>query len=277
MSRKQPNRKAGNMAITAIAGIFFAIVVGGVGFGVASADSMDEMERAGAFGFSKVSDSAAVLSLSEVASDISEAEPAYYEQSALAYVAPRDLNAGMRMVDEMERAEQERIARENAIVLERVAAEQAQQGVAASEELVQGAAPAPEAVEYNLPAVDWSVGKEAFLAEWTARIDDYLAGSPLAGYGAVFAEAAWDNGVDPRWSPAISNTESGKGSVCFLPCNAWGWGSSSWDDWESAIRSHVAGLAAGYGYSITPEAAQAYCPPTWDEWYAKTIDQMSFI
>ena len=265
------------MAAIAIAGIFIAIIVGGVGFGVASADSMDEMERAGAFGFSKSSVSTSELSLSDIAADVAEGETSYYEQSALAYAAPRDLNAGMQMVDEMERAEQERIAIENVVVLERVAAEKAQQGVETPEEIVQGEAPAPEAVEYNLPAVDWSVGKEAFMAEWTARIDAYLEGSPLAGYGAVFAEAAWDNGVDPRWSPAISNTESGKGSVCFLPCNAWGWGSSCWDDWDSAIRAHVAGLASGYGYSITPAAAQTYCPPTWDEWYEKTIGEMASI
>ena len=136
--------------------------------------------------------------------------------------------------------------------------------------------PAAEVVyEYDLPAVDWSVGQDEFIAEWTERIDAYLAGSALAGYGRVFAEAAWDNGVDPRWSPAIANTESGKGSVCFLPYNAWGWGQSSWGDWDSAIRAHVAGLAAGYGYCITPEAAAAYCPPNAGYWYSATIEQMA--
>ena len=69
----------------------------------------------------------------------------------------------------------------------------------------------------SLPEVDFSVGKEAFVSEWTSRIKAYLAGSPLAGQGATFAEAAWSNGVDPRWSPAISNTESSKGAHCFLP------------------------------------------------------------
>ena len=73
----------------------------------------------------------------------------------------------------------------------------------------------------SLPEVDFSVGKEAFVSEWTSRINAYLAGSPLAGQGATFAEAAWSNGVDPRWSPAISNTESSKGAHCFLPYNAW--------------------------------------------------------
>ena len=75
-----------------------------------------------------------------------------------------------------------------------------------------------------LETVDFSVGEEAFVQEWTQRIDAYLAGSNLAGHGCDFAQAAWDYGVDPRWSPAISNTESGKGAHCFLPYNACGVG-----------------------------------------------------
>jgi len=134
-----------------------------------------------------------------------------------------------------------------------------------------------ETEEYGLPAVNWAVGRKVFVGEWTERIDKYLAGSPLEGYGYAFAEAAWDRGVDPRWSPAISNTESSKGTICFLPCNAWGWGSSEWGDWDSAIRDHVAGLAQVYGYSITPEAAAIYCPPNSVNWYANTLSEMARI
>ena len=276
MSRKQPKRRAGNMAYAAIAGFFIVVIVGGVGFGVASADPFDDVERAGAFGFSPTTH-AATASVETDSAAASSTETSYYEQSALASTTPRDLDNGMVMIEEMERAEAERIAAENAAALERMAAQKAMQGVEASDEEVAGEAPAPETVEYSLPAVDWSVGKEAFVAEWTARIDAYLAGSPLEGYGSVFAEAAWDNGVDPRWSPAISNTESSKGAVCFRSCNAWGWGDSGWGDWDTAIRSHVAGLAGGYGYSITPEAAQKYCPPTWQDWYNKTLNEMASI
>lgn len=265
MSRKQPKRRTGSMAYVAIAGLFIAVIVCGVGFGVASADSIDDVERSGAFGLSK-NINAATFASSAAESEESKDDTAYYELSALASTAPRDLNAGMHMIDEMERAERARIAAENAAVLERVAAEKAKQGVAADDD-----------GPYGLSPVDWSVGKAAYMAEWTARIDNYLAGSPLEGYGAVFADAAWVSGVDPRWSPAISNTESGKGLVCFRPCNAWGWGNTGWPDWETAIRAHVAGLAEGYGYSITQASAQAYCPPTWESWYGKTLDQMSVI
>ena len=126
-------------------------------------------------------------------------------------------------------------------------------------------------------AVDWSVDEATFVAQWGPRIDAYLAGSPLAGYGNAFASAAWKYGVDPRFSPAISNTESSKGANCFLPCNAWGWGSKSWSSWEQAIDSHVSGLAAGYGYTISVKGAQKYCPPNWYEWYNKTLAEMNKI
>ena len=129
--------------------------------------------------------------------------------------------------------------------------------------------------ESAVAQVDFSVGEEAFVEEWTQRIDAYLAGSNLAGHGCDFAQAAWDYGVDPRWSPAISNTESGKGAHCFLPHNAWGWGASIWFNWTDAIYAHVKGLADGYGYSITYSAAAKYCPPNTANWYNNTLGEMA--
>ena len=126
-------------------------------------------------------------------------------------------------------------------------------------------------------AVDFSVGKEAFITEWTDRINRYLAGSNLAGYGSTFAEAAWANGVDPRWSPAISNTESTKGANCFAPHNAWGWTGGAWSSWDSAINAHVKGLADVYGYTISYSNAKKYCPPNADNWYRDTLNEMSKI
>lgn len=119
--------------------------------------------------------------------------------------------------------------------------------------------------------------RDAFINKWAPRIDAYMAGYPLGGHGKTFAEAAWDCGVDPRWSPAISCIESTKGLYCFKPYNAWGWGSVSWPDWDTAIREHIAGLSAGYGYTISPSAAQKYCPPTWEDWYASVSSEMNKI
>lgn len=124
---------------------------------------------------------------------------------------------------------------------------------------------------------DWASDRDVFIAEWGSRIDAYLSGSPLSGYGYVFAAAAWDYGVDPRFSPAIAFVESSLGRYCFLPYNAWGWGSSSWGSWEEAIYSHVAGLAAGYGYTLDYEDALKYCPPTADDWYYSVASQMAQI
>ena len=126
--------------------------------------------------------------------------------------------------------------------------------------------------------VDFTIGKDAFVELWGERIDKYLTGSPLFGQGKVFAEAAFENGIDPRVSPAISNTESSKGAVCFRPHNAWGWmGSSGWSNWEEAINAHVKGYADGYGYTVTEANAKKYCPPTWESWFSKTTAQMAKI
>lgn len=129
----------------------------------------------------------------------------------------------------------------------------------------------------NNGAVSWDTDQASFVAEWAPRIDAYLAGSPLEGQGTTFAVAAWTYGVDPRFSPAISNTESSKGRYCFLPHNAWGWGSSSWGSWEEAIDAHVSGLARGYGYTISVAGAKKYCPPNWFNWYNNTLSEMNRI
>ena len=128
----------------------------------------------------------------------------------------------------------------------------------------------------NTGAVTWSA-RDEFVKKWSGRIDAYLAGSPMAEHGKTFAEAAYDNGVDPRFSPAIANVESSKGLYCFKPHNAWGWGSSGWGDWDSAIRDHVAGLASGYGYTVSVSVAKKYCPPNWQFWYSAVLSNMNSI
>lgn len=125
--------------------------------------------------------------------------------------------------------------------------------------------------------IDWAADKQIFVAEWAPRIDAYLSGSPLAGQGKTFAVAAWNHGVDPRWSPAISCTESSKGRHCFRSHNAWGWGHEGWSSWEEAIDAHVAGLSRGYGYTISVKSAKKYCPPNWEHWYNSTLSEMNKI
>lgn len=133
---------------------------------------------------------------------------------------------------------------------------------------------------------DWYMSQEEFIDEWAPRINAYLAGSPMAGTGELFARAAWLNCIDPRWSPAISTIESGKGAKCIRPFNAWGWGAADsdpkrlaaeWSSWDEAINAHVKALANGYGYTISPAAAQAYCPSNHEDWYQKTLSEMAMI
>lgn len=124
---------------------------------------------------------------------------------------------------------------------------------------------------------DWASERDVFVAQWTGRIDAYLAGSPMAGTGKVFAEAAWDYGVDPRWSPAISNTESSKGVLLPGSCNAWGWGGAAGEAGKRPSATTWPGLARGYGYTISVDAAKRYCPPNWEHWYNATLAQMNMI
>ena len=205
------------------------------------------------------------------------------EADAKAQEADAALKKAQAAREEAQRKAQEKAAAEKAALEAALKAEQEkkeqeekQQQESAqkqqSEFVVDGSITSP-----TKDGADWSTDKTTFVNEWAGRIDNYLAGSPLAGQGKTFAEAAWDFGVDPRWSPAISNTESSKGLYCFKPHNAWGWGSSSWDSWEEAIRAHVRGLANGYGYTISEAAAKKYCPPNWLHWYNATSAQMNKI
>ena len=288
------------MAQVAVAGIFIFIVAGGVSLGVASADSTDELARAGAFGFTQETHEATQV-YGRAASAAAFSDDAAVEKNVLATASERDITAGLAMVDERMEAERAEVEADNIAVIGRVAREKAMQGVGVepaqdadsgqdgAQPDTHGAASASTLAAYDLPEidgavdeyhltpVDWSVGKYDFLSEWTARIDAYLEGTALEGYGYTFAAAAWRHGIDPRWSPAISNTESGNGAHCFLPHNAWGWGDDSWPDWETAIAEHVAGLAKGYGYSVTPACAQKYCPPNYVHWYNNTLAQMALI
>lgn len=250
----------------AVVAMSFALAIG-VSLSFATAGDSPESAELFGIGSSVSSTSTPVYTVSEVSSAASET-------SVLTTVASRDISKGIKVVDA--KLEAKRKAAEEAARKEEQARIEASRKVKA-EQAARNAADGASAELASLPDVDWECGKKAFIEEWTKRIDAYLAGSPLAGYGKTFATAAWNNNVDPRWSPAISNTESGKGSSCFRSYNAWGWGQGGWSSWEEGINAHVAGLAAGYGYSITLGAASKYCPPTYTEWFHETLNQMKQI
>lgn len=126
--------------------------------------------------------------------------------------------------------------------------------------------------------VGWSADKSQFVNKWAPRIDAYLSGSPMAGTGKYYAAAAWDNGVDPRWAPAISFVESSKGAACFKSHNAWGYGGFSFSSWEEGINRVVSALGGSmYGGYLTREAAAIYCPSNVDHWYNSCAEQMALM
>jgi len=182
------------------------------------------------------------------------------------------LNAQMAEAEEQKKAAEDAM---NAAIAtrEQLQAEQAQQAAAeaaAAEEALKEASTettftnaSGNTTEVTTPStpsaqnVDWSSDKTNFVSSWGARIDAYLAGSPL--------------------SPAISAVESTKGRYNFLPYNAWGWGSSSWGSWEEAIWDHTAGLAAGYGGRLSVSGAAKYNPANPNGWYSAVLTQMELI
>lgn len=137
---------------------------------------------------------------------------------------------------------------------------------------------ASSATTVQLSTVDWSADKTSFVDTWGTRIDRYLSGSPLYGYGKVFAANAYDCNIDPRISPAISNVESSKGAVCFRPHNAWGLMGKSFSTWEEAIAYHCRYMAGPlYHGTINASTARTYCPPTWQSWLSKVQGEMAKI
>ena len=204
------------------------------------------------------------------------ADQAEAAQAALQQAQNARIEAQRRAVEEATRQAEEAQAAKAAQAAKVEPAESAASSDSESDAgSSSGSAAEPPAASTD--TADWSSDEDAFVSQWTARINNYLAGSPLSGYGETFARAAWTYGVDPRWSPAISCVESTKGAYCFASHNAWGWGSVSWDSWEEAINAHVAGLARGYGYTLTYAAAQKYCPPNADHWYNSCLAQMNSI
>ena len=267
MAQKRTARRRANLVARVMGGaVVSCVLVACVGLGFASAQSGISAD-ADAFGIDAMSSSheSGENALVDTMSDAGTAG-----NTQLAVATTRDISAGIASIEAEEEAA--RKAAEEAARREEEARIAAAEAKRAEQEAVQA-----DTALAQLSEVDWNVGKDAFIAEWTTRIDNYLVGTALAGYGNVFAEAAWENGVDPRFSPAISNTESTNGAHCFKSCNAWGWGDSSWSSWEEAIRAHVAGLANGYGYTLSYENAAKYCPPNTAHWFNNTLSQMQQI
>lgn len=154
---------------------------------------------------------------------------------------------------------------------------QTESGNTATVEVPQSSSNSSNNSSSSSESVNWQSDKDSFVSQWSGRIDAYLAGSPLAGYGSTFAAAAWDYGIDPRLSPAIAAVESSKGLYCAYPHNAWGWGNVSWNSWGTAIYAHTAGLASGYGGYLTYAMAQKYCPPNSSAWYSSVAANMAMI
>ena len=207
------------------------------------------------------------------ASSLAEAKQAREEAQQRALEAQR-AEEEQRKAETAQKAQAAKEKAANATTAEEK--KQAEQEAQAAEQEAQEAEEAEEAASSE--NVGWDADKTAFVNKWAPRIDSYLAGSPTEGTGKYYAAAAWDNGVDPRWAPAISLVESSKGAVCFRSHNAWGYGGSGYGSWQEGIEAVVSGLGGSlYGGYLTKEAAKTYCPPNWQHWYNQCASEMASI
>ncbi len=212
-------------------------------------------------------------SLSQVESDKAAADDAADQAASALESAKQAREEAKQRAEEAqakEAAEAEAAAKEKIAAAKTKAAKKKAQAAAKKEEASSNSA--------SVDNVDWSADKTAFVKKWAPRIDSYLSGSPTAGCGKAYAVAAWENGVDPRWAPAISLVESSKGAACFASHNAWGYGGSGFSSWTEGINTVVAALGSSlYGGALTKAAAQTYCPPNWQEWYSTCASEMAKI
>lgn len=125
-------------------------------------------------------------------------------------------------------------------------------------------------------------------AGWTAVLDAYLAGSPMAGMGKAFYEAASANGLDPRLSVGIAKTESGLGRAIPGGYNAYGMTAGTapghgsignWQafaSWEDAIWSNNTFIRSHWGAGAGPYSMRGYAGSgTWSQHVAGVMSAIT--
>lgn len=119
---------------------------------------------------------------------------------------------------------QAKAEQENAAELAKLEADKAAAAEKLSGEGVSGSNSSSQATNTNT-TIDTTVNNantgnsdyDSFINEWTSRIDNYLAGSPMAGQGYNFAVAAWNTGVDPVGPPPSPASRAPRALVAPIP------------------------------------------------------------
>jgi hypothetical protein len=133
-------------------------------------------------------------------------------------------------------------------------------------------------------AAEWrerAASERTILAEWSRtigvivrRLDRGLAGTPMAGLGAILEAEGRRHGISPFFMAAAAGTESSFGAA---PCsnnhrNVWGlaacdgrWHVPYFDSWAEAIGFYARFLASGWQGHSTPYSFVGYaaCDACW--------------
>ena len=248
-------KKTGLVAKIAAIGCASVVAVGCFGYGLAAAGGSSSP-----FGGTASSAPAAEVLVSNV-SDTSVG-------SVLSQPASRDITQGVQAVEAEKEAE--RIAAEQAALAEEQARIQA-----AEQALAKARTTDASSAMSQLAEVDWSCGKDAFISEWANRINNYLAGSPLAGQGEDFRYRCMGKRRRSSLVAGYFQYRVHQGCKLLPAAQRVGLGLYRLELVEEAINAHVAGLAKGYGYTISYSNAQKYCPPNYDNWFRDTLREMS--
>ena len=108
-------------------------------------------------------------------------------------------------------------------------------------------------------------------AAWVDRLNGFLAGSPMAGMGSSFYNAAVSRGLDPRLSASIAKIESNLGRAIPGGYNAFGMTAGTapghgrngrwqaFSSWQDAIESNAAFIKSHWGSVSSPYSMKGYC------------------
>jgi len=123
--------------------------------------------------------------------------------------------------------------------------------------------------ELNSWAADQAVANEhkRIHDEKVAKIEYYLRGSPLAGYGDWMVTEGERTDVNPFLCPAVAEAESSLGRALCGSCNAWGMLGCSFSSWQNGITRWFDNINVHWGRGVTSSyQLRGYCVPDspWD-------------
>jgi len=110
-------------------------------------------------------------------------------------------------------------------------------------------------------------------AEKVAKIEYYLRGSPLSGYGDWMVTEGERTGINPFLCPAVAEAESSLGRALCGSCNAWGMLGCSFSSWQNGITRWFDNCILHWGQAQSSYEMAGYCVP--DHPWMENVNRVS--